>query len=178
MNMEHSGPIEIWGSAVFPSSGLWDVHGTFKTFAKYANGVEMEVSDSNPNGVKFEGTKGWIFVTRGNYAATASDPVSKTPTKALTASDPGIITSKIGPNEINLMASAEHHGNWLDSMKTRNTPIAPVEVGHRSCSACLLHHAAMKLNRKLHWNPIKERFVNDDEANALLSRPQRYPYTF
>jgi predicted dehydrogenase len=178
MDTEYTGPIEIWGSAEFPKSGLWDVHGSFKTYAKYANGVEMVISDSFPNGIKFEGTKGWIFVTRGNYAATASDPVSKTPTKALTSSDPSIITSKIGADEVNLYISKEHHGNWLECMKTRLPPIAPIEVGHRSCSACLLHHAAMKLKRKLYWNPIKEKFINDDEANAMLSRPQRYPYVF
>jgi predicted dehydrogenase len=178
MNTEYTGPIEVWGSGQFPKSGLWDVHGSFKTYGKYANGVEMEVSDANPNGVRFEGTEGWIFVTRGNYAATASDPVSKTPTKALTASDPKIITSKIGTDEVNLIVSEEHHGNWLDSMRTRKPPIAPVEVGHRSCSACLLHHIAMKLNRKLYWDPVKERFRNDDEANAMLDRPKRHPYTF
>jgi hypothetical protein len=138
----------------------------------------MEISDSNPNGVRFEGTEGWIFVTRGNYAATASDPISKTPQKALVASDPKIITSQIGPNETHLTVSAEHHGNWLESMITRQQPIAPVEVGHRSCSACLLHHMAMKLNRKLYWDPVKERFRNDDEANAMLSRPKRAPYIF
>jgi predicted dehydrogenase len=178
MDLEYSGPIEIWGSASFPTKGLWDVHGSYKTYAKYANGVEMEISDANPNGVKFIGTDGWIFVTRGNYAATSSDPVSKTPTKALEASDPKIITSKIGPDEINLPVSMEHHGDWLQSMRTRKAPIAPVEVGHRSCSACLLHHAAMKLKRKLYWDPIREKFRNDDEANALLSRPKRYPYIF
>ena len=178
MDLEYSGPIEIWGSADFPTKGLWNVHSSYKTFAKYANGVEVEISDSNPNGVKFIGSEGWIFVTRGDYAATSSDPVSKTPTKALEASDPKIITSKIGPDEINLMVSIEHHGNWLESMRTRQAPIAPVEVGHRSCSACLLHHAAMKLKRKLYWDPIREKFKNDDEANALLSRPKRYPYIF
>jgi hypothetical protein len=178
MNTEYTGPVEIWGSAQFPKSGLWNVHGSFKTYGLYNNGVLMEVSDSNPNGVRFEGTEGWIFVTRGNYAATASDPVSKTPQKALMASDPKIITSQIGPNELHLPVSAEHHGNWLESMVTRQQPIAPVEVGHRSCSACLLHHMAMKLNRKLYWDPVKERFRNDDEANAMLSRPKRAPYIF
>jgi hypothetical protein len=49
-------------------------------------------------------------------------------------------------------------------------------VGHRSCSACLLHQIAMKLKRKVYWDPIKERFKNDDQANAMLSRDQRYPY--
>ncbi len=176
MNTEYTGPVEIWGSAEFPKSGLWDVHGSFKTYARYANGVVMEISDSNPNGIRYEGTKGWIFVTRGNYAATASDPVSKKPSPALTSGDPGIITSRIGADEINLYISKEHHGNWLDCMKTRLAPIAPVEVGHRSCSACLLHHAAMKLKRRLKWDPVRERFINDDEANSLLSRPQRFPY--
>jgi hypothetical protein len=61
-------------------------------------------------------------------------------------------------------------------VQSRLPPIAPVEVGHRSCSACLLHHAAMKLKRKLVWDPARERFHNDDEANGLLSRPQRWPW--
>ena len=54
--------------------------------------------------------------------------------------------------------------------------MAPAEVGHRSCTACLVAHAAMKLDRELRWDPKAERFVNDDEANGLLSRKQRAPY--
>ena len=116
-------------------------------------------------------------MSRGDMAVTASDPVEKrNAAKALDASDPGIITSEIGPNEVHLPVSKEHHGNWLESIVSRKEPIAPVEIGHRSCSACLLHHAAMKLNRKLFWNPEKERFVNDPEADKLLSRPQRKAY--
>ena len=137
----------------------------------------MVVSNELPNGIKFEGTEGWIFVTRGNYSVTASDPVAKqTDTKALTASDPKIITSVIGPNEVHLYKSSDHHGNWLECVKTRKAPIAPIEVGHRSCSACLIHHIAMKLKRKVYWDPKKERFKNDPEANSMLSRPQRRPY--
>jgi Oxidoreductase family, C-terminal alpha/beta domain len=97
--------------------------------------------------------------------------------KALDASDPKIITSVIAPGEIHLYESANHHGNWLECVRSRRQPIAPVEVAHRSCTACLIHHMAMKLKRKLHWDPVKERFKNDDEANAMLSRPQRPPYT-
>ena len=74
MGMERTGPVEIWGSAEFPKSGLWDVHGIFTTYAKYANGVEMVVSNEIPNGVKFEGTDGWLFVSRGDYQVTSSDP--------------------------------------------------------------------------------------------------------
>ena len=178
MGTEYTGPVEVWGKATFPSSGLWDVHGIFKTEALYANGVRMIVSNELPNGIKFEGTEGWVFVTRGDYKATASDPVLNNEGKApLEASDPKIIQSKIRKNEIHLPVSADHHRNWLDSVKSRKEPIAPVEVAHRSCSACLIHHIAMKIDRKLYWNPEKEQFINDDQANSMLSRPQREPYT-
>jgi predicted dehydrogenase len=177
MDMEYTGPVEIWGTAEFPSRGLWDVHGPFKTESVYANGVKLIVSGEYPNGIKFEGTEGWIFVSRGNETVTASDPVSRLKdSQALAASDPKIITSVIGPDEIHLYDSKDHHGNWLECVRTRKQPIAPVEVAHRACSACLLHHIAMKIHRKLYWDPLKERFKNDDEANALLSRPQRPPY--
>jgi predicted dehydrogenase len=151
MDTELTGPVEIWGTAEFPKSGLWDVHGPFKTEALYANGVHMIVSGDFPNGIKFIGTKGWIFVSRGNEKVTGSDPVAKLQdTTALAASDPKIITSVIGPTEIHLPESKEHHLNWLESVKSRKEPIAPVEVAHRSCSACLLHHIAMKTKRKLY----------------------------
>jgi predicted dehydrogenase len=179
MGMERSGPVEIWGSAEFPKSGLWDVHGIFTTYAKYANGVEMVVSNEIPNGVKFEGTEGWIFVSRGDYQVTASDPgggSSSTRAKKLDASDPKIMTSVIGPNEFHLPVSKEHHGNWLEAIRDNKQPIAPAEEAHRSCSACLLHHIAMKLNRKLYWDPSKEQFKNDAEANKMLSRPERAAY--
>lgn len=177
MDTELTGPVEIWGQAEFPKSGLWDVHGIFRTEALYANGVRMVVSNELPNGIRFEGTKGWIFVTRGNYQATASDPVPNGDgVKPLEASDPAIIRSVIGPNEIRLYASTDHHGNWLECIKSRKETIAPVEVAHRSCSACLLHHIVMKLGRKVYWDPVAEKFKNDDEANKLLSRSQRSPY--
>jgi hypothetical protein len=108
---------------------------------------------------------------------TASDPVAKLQdAQALSASNPAIIKSVIGPDELHLPESKEHHLNWLEAIRSRQQPIAPVEVAHRACSACLLHHMAMKLKRKLYWDPINERFKNDDEANALLSRPMRAPY--
>jgi predicted dehydrogenase len=177
MDTEHTGPIEIWGKADFPTHGLWNVHGIFRTEALYKNNVQMIVSNEIPNGIKFEGTEGWIFVSRGDASVTTSDPIAKqNAAKALDASDPKIITSVIGATEIHLPVSTDHHGNWLESIVSKKTPIAPAEVGHRSCSACLLHHAAMKLGRKLYWNPEKEQFNNDNEANALLSRTQRAPY--
>jgi predicted dehydrogenase len=177
MDTEYTGPVEIWGKAEFPTKGLWDVHGPFRTEALYANGVHMIVSGEFPNGIKFEGTDGWIFVSRGNEAVTASDPVAALKdAQALAASDPKIITSAIGKDEFHVPPSTDHHGNWLEAIKARQQPIAPVEVAHRACSACLLHHMAMKLNRRLYWDPDKERFKNDEQANSMLSRPQRAPF--
>ena len=178
MDTEYTGPIEISGRADFPKSGLWNVHGLFQTEGVYANGVKMIISNEIPNGIKFEGTEGWIFVTRGDYRASSSDPIptGKNKVLPLTASNNKIITSVIGENEINLYKSADQHGNWLESIISRKQPISPVEIGHRSCSTCLLHHVAMKLKRKIYWDPMNERFINDDEANAMLNRPHRFPY--
>ena len=175
MDTEYTGPVEIWAKAEFPKSGLWDVHGSFTSHGVYANGVKMTISTELPNGIKYVGTEGWIFVTRGAYKASPNEPTVPNQ-KALSASDPRIIESVIGPNEINLYRSNEHHGNWLECIQTRKQPITPVELGHRACSTCLIHHIAMKLPRKLQWDPMNERFINDDEANSLLNRQHRYPY--
>src|ERR1700712_268610 len=178
MGTEYTGPIEISGAADWPAEeALWDVHGNFKTETLFANGVTVLASNEYPNGVKFVGSDGWIFVTRGDYSVTSSDPVAKgNNSKALDASDAKILTSVIGPDEIHLIDSAEHHENWLNSVISRQPNIAPIEVGHRACTVCLLNNTVMKLKRKLYWDPLKERFKNDDEANAMLTRSQRWPY--
>ena len=177
MDTEYTGPISVQSVAEFPKSGLWNVHGDFMVKAEYANGITMLTSGGYPNGIRYEGTEGWIFVSRGNYVASSSDPVTAAKSsKALDASDPKILTSVIGANEIHLYKSDEQHGNWLDCIQSRKEPISPVEIGHRTCSVCLVSHIAMKLPRKLNWDPKVERFVKDDEANAMLSRSQRKPY--
>ena len=109
--------------------------------------------------VKAEYANGITMLTSGGYP-----------------NDPKILTSVIGANEIHLYKSDEQHGNWLDCIQSRKEPISPVEIGHRTCSVCLVSHIAMKLPRKLNWDPKVERFVKDDEANAMLSRSQRKPY--
>ncbi len=177
MDTELTGPVSIEAVAEFPKSGLWDVHGDFMSKAEYKNGITLLTSGGYPNGVRYEGSEGWIFVTRGAYTATASDPVVVDKNaKALDASDPKILKSVIGENEIHLYVSENQQGNWLDCIKSRKEPISPVEIGHRACTVCLITHIAMKLGRKLFWDPDREKFVNDDEANSMLSRPQRAPY--
>lgn len=177
MNTEYTGPEEIEAVAEFPRSGLWNVHGDFMVKAKYDNDLMLFISGGYTNGIRYEGTEGWIFVSRGNYQATASDPVSQAESaKALDASDPKILTSKIGENETHLYVSEEQHGNWLDCIQSRKQPISTAEVGHRACSVCLVSQIAMKLDRKLYWDAANERFKGDDEANAMLSRSQRAPW--
>ncbi|GAB6122954.1 Gfo/Idh/MocA family protein [Dysgonomonas termitidis] len=177
MNLEHSGPVEISGKATFPTSGLWDVHGNFETELLYPNGVKVygltENNTDKPNGILFKGTKGWIFVSRGEQQITSSDPTSPTQkAKTIDASDPKIL-SPLGVGDWRAPESKDHHGNWLEAVKNRTQPIAPAEVAHRSCTACLLQHIAMKLQRKLYWDPIRERFRNDDKANSMIARSQR-----
>lgn len=177
MDTEYTGPVTVQSVAEFPRAGLWNVHGDFMVKAEYANGITMFTSGGFPNGIRYEGSEGWIFVSRGNYVASSSDPVTAAKSsKALDASDPKILTSVIGTNEIHLYKSDEQHGNWLDCIQSRKEPISPVEIGHRTCSVCLVSHIAMKLPRKLNWDPTAERFLKDDEANAMLSRSQRKPY--
>lgn len=181
MDKEYSGPIEIYGKAEFATGGLWDVHGQYETEMLYDNGVIVTgTTDSKekPNGVLFTGSEGWIFVSRGAYTASANDPQSNASSKALQASDPKILSPLTDNDPVRLYVSTDHHGNWLESVRTRKMNITPAEVAHRSCTACLLQHIAMKLNRKLYWDPASEQFKNDDEANAMISRPQRSPYNF
>ncbi|MEX0361012.1 MAG: gfo/Idh/MocA family oxidoreductase, partial [Allomuricauda sp.] len=177
MNTELSGPTSVEALAEFPKSGIWNVHGDFLVKQEYSNGITVYTSGGYTNGIRYEGTDGWIFVSRGNYSASASDPVSKKQSnKALAASDPKILTSTIGENETHLYKIDDQHGNWLECIKSRKAPISPIEIGHKACVVCLISDIAMQLPRKLEWDNEKEKFINDDEANAMLGRSQRNPY--
>ena len=177
MNTELVGPISVQAIADFPKSGLWNVHGDFMVKHEYDNGISVLTSGGYPNGIRYEGSEGWIFVSRGAYVASSSDPIAREKSKkALDASDPKILESKIGPNETHLYKIDDQHGNWLDCIQSRKDPISPVDMGHMACVVCLISHIAMKIPRKLHWNSKAERFINDDQANALLTRSQRKPY--
>ncbi len=177
MNTEFTGPVSVEALAQFPKSGLWNVHGDFMVKHEYENGITVFTSGGYTNGIRYEGTDGWIFVSRGSYVASASDPVDQAKSaKALDASDPAILKSEIKENEIHLYKSKEQHGNWLDCIQSRKQPISPVEIGHRACSVCLISHIAMKTSGSLQWDPKTEKFINNDLANSMLSRQQRYPY--
>ncbi len=95
-----------------------------------------------------------------------------------------------GPNDIRLPMSnpdrieeaSRYHipdqvRNFLDAIKTRRDPVAPVEVGHRTATVCHLGNIAMRLKRKLNWDPLQERLLGDDEASRMLARPMRAPWS-
>ena len=175
MDTELTGPIEAQATAEFPKKGLWNVHGPYHIEMKYANGVTMIIDNNFPNGVRFEGTEGWVFASRGSERTTASDPATGN-SSAFAASSPAILKSEIGPNEIHLYRSPDHHLDWLRSIQTRKPGATSPEQAHRSTSACAIGWIAMKLGRKLRWDPVKEAFADDEQANAMRSRLQRAPY--
>jgi len=175
MDMELTGPSKIEGRGEFPPHDrIWNVHGKYHIELTYPGNVIMTVSDELPNGIKFVGTDGWIFVSR-DASQTASDPSGRTTSlKSLDASDPKLLD----PNGVTVQMphSLSHHKNWLECVKSRQQPLAPAPVAHRANAACIVSWIAMKLQRPLTWDAKAERFVNDAEANAMLTRPERAGY--
>ncbi|MFA5189590.1 MAG: Gfo/Idh/MocA family oxidoreductase [Verrucomicrobiia bacterium] len=179
MGTELTGPVEIEGRAEFPTQGLWNVHGAYHVEAKYANGITLIIDNTLPSGVRFEGSDGWVWVTGSAQKVTASDPAArKSKNKPLDASNPDILTTPLGPKDIRLHASPkdDHHLDWLTSVLTRQPAATTPEQAHRSTSVCIVSWIAMKLGRKLRWDPQAERFIGDDAANAMLTRTERAPY--
>lgn len=164
LDLERTGPVEIEGKGQYPTSGIYNVPYAYDFTCTYANGVKIRVANASvqPHGMGtcWYGESGWIHVSRGG----------------LWASDEAILRDTVGPNETQLYLSEDHQQNFIDCVRSRKETIAPAEVAHRSISAGLLGEIAMLTGRKLKWNPEKEHFVGDDEANRYLLRPYRQPW--
>jgi predicted dehydrogenase len=158
---DHTGPIEVEDmGGEFPKDGLFTTATKVHFRARYANGVEL-ICKTQPNGpLRFEGTDGWIQMQGGQF----------------NCSPESLKTSVIGPNEIHLYKSDDHHRNFIDCIKAHLDTAAPVEVGHRSVTICHLGNIAMTLKRKLKWDPERECFINSEQANRMLSRSMRSPW--
>ncbi|MHC4510921.1 MAG: Gfo/Idh/MocA family protein [Planctomycetota bacterium] len=158
---DHTGPVEVEDlGGEFPEDGLFTTATKVHFRAKYANGVELICRTEQDGPRRFEGTDGWIQI-QGNK---------------LTCHPESLKTSVIGPNEIHLYESNDHHRNFLDCIRSHRETAAPAEIGHRSVTICHLGNIAMTLKRKLRWDPEQEHFVNDDEANRMLARAMRSPW--
>ena len=162
MGTERSGPVEIIGKAEYSKTGTWDVHGAFEIEYTYANGVKLICKDNSKHkqGVVFEGADGWVHVRRWTVDAFPKS----------------LLNSKIGPGEIRVYKSDDHKKNFIDCIRSRKKTVTPVEIGHRSGSACILGYLAMRSGRRLKWDPEREQFLNDEAANKMLSRPFRSPW--
>ena len=150
MGTELTGPVEI-----IPPDGKQHKHLTYK----YANGVTMHHGGGNAS-IHFIGADGEVMVGRGD----------------LRTNPPAMMHEPIAPDEVHLYDSPNHHNDWLQCIRTRKRPIADVEIGCRSVSICHLGNLAYRLKRPLRWNPDKELFLGDDEANRCLDRPKRAPW--
>jgi len=180
MGLDRSGPVSVEGKVlVEPIPGGYTAVSEYRLEYTYANGVkhicETLTTDSPTggylkepepgkfhNGLKFEGTEGWIFVNRGE----------------IRASKPEMIKEPLPAGAERLYVSESHMGNFFDCVRTRKPPVAEVEIGHRSASMCHLGVIAIRLGRKLNWDPAKEEFVGDNEANSYVAREMRKPWTY
>lgn len=124
----------------------------------YDNGVEM--IHGGPDDCTFEGTEGIIRVSRSSFAT-----------------EPESLAEPLPDDAERIDAQGSHYDNFLDSIRGDARPVASAEVGHRTATVCHLGVIGYQLRRPLTWDPVAERFQNDDEANALLSRPYRAPWT-
>ena len=167
---ELGGPLSVEARAEFMRDDLWTVHRTYHVELEYPGGVRVLLDDGFEVGIQFDGDEGSLFCTRGS-AVTASDP-NAPQGAALRASDPKLL-APLAEDATLLSASRNHYQNWLEAIRDGRDPVAPVDQAARSLETCFLAWVAMKLGRKLRWDPARERFLDDDAANALLSRAPR-----
>ncbi|MGA2592498.1 MAG: Gfo/Idh/MocA family oxidoreductase [Bryobacteraceae bacterium] len=161
MNTESTGLIEIRNAkGEFAKDKLWNTATSFYFECTYENGVTLIVSNQERGGVTFEGSEGWVWVTRG----------------AIDAHPKSLLESAIGPDEIHLYRSDNHFRNFIDCVLSRKEPIAPIETAHRSITIGHLGNISLRLGRDLKWDPVKEAIISDEEANRMLSRPMRPPW--
>lgn len=163
--LEHTGPVEIEGTGIYPPEGIYNAPVEYDFLCKYQNGIEMRVANASRlkhgMGTTWYGDLGWIHTDRGFI---------------LTASDPGILKEEIGENEIHLYKSDNHWQNFIDSVRSGNQAIAPVDVAFRAISAALLGEIAMTTGQLIKWDPEKQEIIGNERASRLLGRPYRQPW--
>jgi predicted dehydrogenase len=160
---EHTGPVEVEGKGEFWPDGLYNTAKDFRIEYKYADGVRLIVTSGTPS-LRFEGSEGWIG-NRGWRAPLQAEPKS-------------ILDSVIGPNEIHLYTCpAGEQRNFLDCVKSRKDCYFPPEIGQRCFTIAHIGNISMLLGRKLRWDPQKEQFIDDEQANRMLSRAMRSPWS-
>lgn len=161
---DRTGPIEFEGEATFDPTAMSETPVTGEIRSVYADGVKMNMVQKDrfqDRFIRFIGDKGWIQLDDDTNIITA-EPKSLLKLQAKGGrgwNDPG-----------------GHIGNWLSCIKTRQKTVCDPETAFRAISCCLLGNVALRLGRKLKWDPAAEKFVGDEEANRMLSRAVRGPW--
>jgi predicted dehydrogenase len=164
-------PFEIQGTGVLPTEGMTDTWISWQMDLDWDSGLKMSFTNTgNPNqqGCKFEGDAGWVHANRSGIWA---EPAS-------------LLTVKLKPDELHLHASPEHSNpytahtaDFFRGIRTRQDPVAPVEDGHAASTLGNVSDISLRLDRRLRWDPRIDRFVGDDDANQMLGRAARSPWT-
>lgn len=170
LGMDDSGPVAIWteGPKFNPPTYTKpegrkrgeDLCRVPTVCFKYASGVVFKLQNGPPGGAIFIGDKGKITINRGYCKVEPAELAAK----------------PLGADAVRLYKSDHHMLNWIECIKTRKLPVADVEIGHRSATVCHLGNIARWVGRKLAWDPVKEVFPGDAEANKYLARSARKPY--
>ncbi|MHC4430874.1 MAG: Gfo/Idh/MocA family protein [Planctomycetota bacterium] len=157
-------PVEITCTGSYRNDGLTDNINDWQAEFNYPSGLRMtHTNTDNPNkqGCRFEGDEGWVHVNR----------------QGIWAEPAWLLKVKIKPTETSLGDSTSHHANFVECVRSRRDPIAPVEAGHTASNLGLLPEIACRLKRKLKWDPAREQFIGDRQANQMLTRPMRSPWS-
>jgi predicted dehydrogenase len=161
INTDHTGPVKIRSAkAIWSNHPVWNTATQFYFECIYKNGVTLVVQSDKDFGVTFKGSEGEVWATRGSHKVFP----------------PKLHDTIIGENEVQLYKSEDHYRNFIDCILSRQAPIAPAEVGHRSITLSHLGNIAMMLEQDLDWDPDKEQFINNFAANQLLFRQMREPW--
>ncbi len=177
MAQELGGPSTISAKTTFMKDDVWTVHEKYHVEMSYPNDVTVILDDKFENGLRFEGSEGWVFCKRGAERVTASDPNLAEPPAGkgpLRSSDPKIL-SPLGGGAYRWAESSDHYKNWIESILAGTEPLAPITQSSRTQEACSAAWIAMKLGRPVKWSPETESFGSDAEANALCDRKARKP---
>lgn len=153
---EFSGPVEFAGTGVGPQGGFSDVPFEVNVEARYADGVKLLIKNG-PKGVRFDGDAGWIHLSDEGE---------------LTAEPKSILATRQRP-AVNWAYMGGHVRNFLDCIKSRRLTVSHPELAHRAHTIVHCANLCMRLGRKLNWDPVAEKFAQDDEANRMLERTMR-----
>lgn len=154
LGMDKSGPVEFIPPENRAKRGMQ---------MKYANGTVMNhVNWGEGNAVQFLGSEGKIEVSRSFYRSDIA----------------GLTEMELKESDKQLYRSDNHYQDWVDAIKNRTRPVSDVETGHRTASICNIVNIAYDLERPLKWAPSHEKFIDDDDANRMLTRPFRGKWDF